>query len=196
VIGIPTMRCFIPPIGTAVWELAAGTTYQNGHYGPGLPLGWEVVDCPDFDEDGQSDYLLFNSRTSPAIWFLSDGRYSHGSYGPTLRHGWKLIAAANFNPEIDHHLDYLLFNPSTGRTAIWDLNGTKYTASTYGPTVPAGWSLIGCADFFTDNHQDYIFFNAGSRKTGVWFLEGSNFIGWSFGPTLPQGWVIARLRGH
>ena len=42
----------------------------------------------------------------------------------------------------DGHPDYLLFNPSTGQTAIWYLNNNVRINSAFGPTAWAGWSLV------------------------------------------------------
>ena len=49
-------------------------------------------------------------------------------------------AIGDFNS--DGHPDYVLQNPCTHQTAIWYLNNNVYTGSAYGPTLPAGWSLV------------------------------------------------------
>jgi hypothetical protein len=50
-------------------------------------------------------------------------------------------AVADFNG--DGHPDYVLRNPSSRQTAIWYLNNNVLVSSAYGPTLPAGWSLVG-----------------------------------------------------
>jgi hypothetical protein len=52
-----------------------------------------------------------------------------------------LVATANFNG--DSYPDYLLYSPSTRHTAIWYLNNNIFVSATSGPTLPAGWSLLG-----------------------------------------------------
>src|SRR5204863_1175842 len=41
--------------------------------------------------------------------------------------------------------DYLLFNPSDGRTSFWYLRDSVFLSGIYGPPIPTGWapSLIG-----------------------------------------------------
>ena len=38
--------------------------------------------------------------------------------------------------------DYVLQNTSTRQTAIWYLNNNVFVSGAFGPTVPAGWSLV------------------------------------------------------
>ena len=48
---------------------------------------------------------------------------------------------ADFNS--DGHPDYVLRNPSTSQTAIWYLNNNIFVSGAFGPTLPAGYSLLG-----------------------------------------------------
>jgi hypothetical protein len=63
-----------------------------------------------------------------------------GTYGPTIASGYGLTGAADFNG--DGKPDYALHNATTGQTAIWYLNNNVYVSGAYGPTLPAGWSLV------------------------------------------------------
>ena len=38
--------------------------------------------------------------------------------------------------------DYVLQNTSTRQTAIWYLNNNVFVSAVFGPTIPAGWSLV------------------------------------------------------
>jgi hypothetical protein len=51
------------------------------------------------------------------------------------------MGAADFNG--DGHPDYVLYKSSTRETAIWYLNNSVFVSSGSGPTLPAGWSLVG-----------------------------------------------------
>jgi len=51
-----------------------------------------------------------------------------------------LIGAADFNG--DGKPDYVLQNTSTRQTTIWYLNNNVFVSGAFGPTVPAGWSLV------------------------------------------------------
>jgi N-acetylneuraminic acid mutarotase len=73
----------------------------------------------------------------------------------------------------DGHPDYVLNNASTRQTAIWYLNNNVYIGGAYGPTLPAGWSLVGAADFNRDGHPDYALFNLNTHTTAIWYLNNT-----------------------
>ena len=50
-------------------------------------------------------------------------------------------AISDFNG--DGHPDYVVQNANTHQTAIWYLNNNVFISGAYGPTLPAGWSLVG-----------------------------------------------------
>ena len=95
---------------------------------------------------------------------------------------------ADFNG--DGERDYLLFNASTRQSAIWYLSGVTFLGSAYGPTSPAGWSLIGTADFNGDGKPDYLFFSPSTGWTAIWYMNNNVFTGSAYGPTLPTGWSL------
>jgi hypothetical protein len=51
-----------------------------------------------------------------------------------------LVAATDFNG--DNYPDYVLYKVSSRQTAIWYLNNNVFVSAAYGPTLPAGWSLV------------------------------------------------------
>jgi hypothetical protein len=51
-----------------------------------------------------------------------------------------LTGTADFNGGVSP--DFVLFNPSTGRTALYYLNNNVYLSSAAGPILPAGWNLV------------------------------------------------------
>jgi hypothetical protein len=59
--------------------------------------------------------------------------------GPTLTH-----ALQSGSPAINRGdpADYVLSNSVNRQTAIWYLNNNVYISAAYGPTPPAGWSLV------------------------------------------------------
>ena len=96
-----------------------------------------MVGVADFNGDGHSDYLLFNSSTRrTAIWYLNNNVLSSGLYGPTLPVGWTVVGVAGFNGDVKP--DYLLYNGSTRQTAIWYLNNNVLSSGLFGPAIPAG----------------------------------------------------------
>ena len=107
---------------------------------------------------------------------------------------FKIVASAvrsDFNG--DGKPDYVLYNASTRRTAVWYLNNNVFLSSAYGPTLPAGWTLVDAADFNRNGETDYALFNPSTRQTAIWYLSGVAFRGGAFGPTLPSGWALVAV---
>jgi hypothetical protein len=86
--------------------------------------------------------------------------------------------------------DYLVYNRTTRRTALWYLNDYVLIGGAYGPTIPAGWSLVDAADFDGDGHSDYVLVNTNTGQTGIWYLSGPTLLRGSYGPTIPAGWRL------
>src|SRR4029079_14742371 len=107
--------------------------------------------------------------------------------------GWTLTDVADMNS--DGHPDLVLTRAgSTTQTAIWYLGGPNNITrigNVFGPTLPAGWTLVAAIDFNDDVHPDYLLTNTSTRQTGVWHLgQNGTFVNAAFGPTLPSGWRL------
>jgi FG-GAP-like repeat len=90
----------------------------------------------------------------------------------------------------DGRSDFVLYNASTRRTAIWYLHNNVYAGGAFGPTLPTGWNLIDVADFNRDGTNDYALFNSSTRQTAIWYMSGNMLIGGAWGLTLPIGWEL------
>src|SRR4029077_5255478 len=146
----------------------------------------------DFNNDGHSDYLLYNSNTrQTVIWYMNNNVRISSTYGPTLPGTWQVAAVGDFNR--DSHPDYLLFNPATRQTVIWYMNNNVRISSTSGPTPPGGWSVVAVADFNLDGYPDYLLYNANTGGTVVWYMRNSAHIGSATGPTGRGGWLVAAI---
>jgi FG-GAP-like repeat len=106
----------------------------------------------------------------------------------TVTIGWQMSALGDFNH--DGKPDYVLYNASTRRTAVWYVNNNVFIGGAYGPTLPAGWQVVDVADFNGDGNLDYALFNPSTRQTAIWYLSGVTFLGGHYGPTLPSGWAL------
>ena len=50
----------------------------------------------------------------------------------------------------------MLYNASTGQTAVWYMNDNVLVSGEFGPTLPPGWIMAGVADFNGDGKLDYL----------------------------------------
>jgi hypothetical protein len=171
--------------GTRYFSINGGVTnVVNFNQDPDGDLGdWFSAQCP---------------QTHPYVQnaFACRGQYSDISVtspeGINLDViGYDLVAApvsTDFNG--DGYPDFVLQNAGTHQTVIWYLNNNVLVAGAYGPTLPAGWNLIGVADFNRDSHPDYALFAPNTNQTGIWYLSGPTRIASAYGPGLPSGWEV------
>jgi hypothetical protein len=152
--------------------------------------GSPIAEPYDFNNDGHSDYLLYNSNTrQTAIWYLNNNVFIGSANGPTVPAGWSVVGVADFNR--DSHPDYLLFNSTSRATVIWYMNNNVHIGSTSGPVPPGGWSVVAVADFNLDGYPDYLLNNANTGGTVVWYMRNNVHIGSAPGPAVPGGWSVA-----
>lgn len=102
-----------------------------------------------------------------------------------------VVPATDFNS--DARPDLLLYNGGTRQTALWYMNNNVLIGAAYGPTLPAGWTVLGVADFNGDGHADYLLFNSAIGATVFWYMNNNVRIGGAYGPTLPAGWDVVAL---
>jgi hypothetical protein len=93
----------------------------------------------------------------------------------------------------DARPDFLLYNAATRQTAVAYMNNNSPIGAAFGPTLPAGWNIVGTADFNRDGYPDYLLFNAVTRATVIWYMNNNVRLTGNNGPTLPSGWSIAAL---
>ena len=102
-----------------------------------------------------------------------------------------LPSLADFNA--DARPDLLLYNAATQQTAVAYMNNNSVIGAAFGPTLPAGWTVVGTADFNRDGYPDYLLFNPTSRSTVIWYMNNNVRLNSATGPTLPGGWSVAGL---
>ena len=69
----------------------------------------------------------------------------------------------------------------------------RFSGGAFGPTLPAGWRVVGAADFNGDANPDYALFNPSTGQSAIWYLSGVTFVGGAFGPTLPSAWTLVAV---
>jgi hypothetical protein len=100
--------------------------------------------------------------------------------------GYDLVNAPTTDFDKDGKPDVVVYNASTQQTVIGYFNGSIGI----GPTLPAGYKVVGVADFNSDGYPDYLLFNSTTGQTAVWYLNNNVLIGTASGPTLPSGWEL------
>ena len=77
----------------------------------------------------------------------------------------------------------------TRDTVIWYMDNNVHVTGTSGPTLPAGWNLVGAADFNGNGKPDYLL-NASMRHTLIWYMNKKVHVTGASSPTLPSGWNL------
>ena len=183
-------------LNTAVWTgsemiVWAGSFSNGGRYNPHTDT-WaatSTINAPTARRDHTAiwtgnEMIVWGGRNRFFPRFFNTG----GRYCAQPVRTWQISALGDFNH--DGKPDYLLYNASTRRTAVWYMNNNVFLGGAYGPTLPAGWQVIDVADFNGDGNLDYALFNPSTRQTAIWYLSGVTFLGGHYGPTLPSGWAL------
>ena len=101
------------------------------------------------------------------------------------------LALNKYDFNLDGNADYLLYNPSTRRAAIWLLDQTKKASSAFvDRLIPRGYKIVDSADFNADRMPDLLLFNATTGETKIWFLTGKTRTGVATGPTIGNGYTL------
>jgi len=144
--------------------------------------------------------LLSVPRGYASGTFLSDSATYGNFLGPGFRDSGATLATLGVTPGTyvwrwgsgaNQNFTLQIKTPGPASTSIWYLNNTAFVTGTSAPTLPAGWIVVGVADFNGDRQPDYLLYNTSTHQTAVWYLNNNVFVGGApFGPTLPAGWKV------
>ena len=79
-------------------------------------------------------------------------------------------------------------SPST--MGLWAMYGTSYWYTVDLGEAPAGWRIVGAADFNGDSYSDILWRNSSTGQNGLWLMWGSTLIGYAGLPPAPTPWEI------
>ena len=140
------------------------------------PAGYLPALVSDFNNDGSSDLLWYNTATRDAdLWTLSNGQWA-GSVDVGLHPaGWAPVASGDFNH--DGTSDVLWFNAATNGVDLWTLSNGQWAASANIGTHPAGYQPVGAGEFNRDGTSGVLWFNPGTGEVDLWKIANGQWAG-------------------
>jgi uncharacterized delta-60 repeat protein len=158
---------------------------------------------PDFNSDGNRDFVWRNNITGTALtWFLNGTTYNGESNFPNTvtDQNWQIVSTGDFNK--DGKDDLFWRNSISGQNLIWFMNGTAKIGEREINDVAVGerrvpgndWKIKATADFNKDGNLDILWRNSVTGQNVVWNLGGSDGTTYqsesSIGPAFTGGWDI------
>jgi hypothetical protein len=155
-----------------------------------LGAPWSIVGSRDFNGDGVTDLLWYNSSTGQSqIWYMSREHVSGkatvlGENGSAAAVGlpWSIVGVNDMNR--DKKLDIIWHNSSTGETQIWEMNGSRviHRATVLGENgspahVGLPWSIVASGDFNGDERPDLLWHNGSTGETQIWEMNDYRVVG-------------------
>jgi hypothetical protein len=144
----------------------------------------------DFNGDGYSDILWYNTSTGQVLNWMINGTSVIGGGSPgSAQSPWAIVGQRDFNK--DGYADILWRNGSTGQALIWYLNGSTLIGGGSPGTAANPWTVTGTGDFNGDGYGDILWYNTGTGQALVWLLNGTTIIGGGSPGTAASPWTIA-----
>lgn len=140
---------------------------------------WQVVASDDFDRDGHSDLVFWNSSTGATEFWLMQGSARQGAPvalggAPAPTVAWRPAASADFNA--DGHPDLLWRNSASQQLSIWTLDGTTKTGEitpTPAQALHANWQVVAAVDVDSTGGVDLVWYNLDSGRVVMWLMDGA-----------------------
>lgn len=138
---------------------------QNSLWSKSVDLGathgssdWQVAGIGDFNGDGASDVLWFNSATGQVDeWQMKDGQWAksfdHGATHQSL--DWKI--AGTGDADRDGTSDVLWLNDKTGQMDLWKIENGFWVGSFGAGSKPLSSQVVGIGDINNDQTDDALF---------------------------------------
>src|SRR5262245_27919023 len=153
-----------PPLGTA----AQGSTAST----------WTVVTSADFNLDGLTDVLWFDTANDLIkVWLMNGTRPL--AIGPAIAappgDHWEPLNAVDFS--FDGMADVVWYNSKKNVVTIWLMKGTGVLAD--GPVIAGpgdGWDPCTRGEFNGRGMADLFWYNAGKNAVTVWLMNGTRVL--------------------
>jgi hypothetical protein len=151
------------------------------------PAGYVPFRTGDFNLDGTTDILWYNSSTTDVdLWKISNGKWAGSVDIGTHPAGYNLIARGDYDH--DGNLDLLWFNPTSGDVDIWKLQNGQWVGSSDVGHHPLGAQALVDGDFNGDGTRDLLWYDASSNSAEVWMMQNGQWAASVDIGTHPAGW--------
>jgi hypothetical protein len=151
------------------------------------PAGWLPLSTADYNHDGTSDVLWFNSTTRDLdLWKISNGHWAGSVDIGTHPAGYAPAGSGDFNH--DGTADMLWYNATTRDLDLWKISNGQWAGSVDVGSHPAGWQPLGSGDFNGDGTSDVIWYNPATNDTEIWKIQNGGWAGSVEIGTHPVGW--------
>ena len=155
----------------------------------GQATPWKLSATADFNRDGRADLVWRNFSTQKIQIWLMTSLTAHTNAAPfpdqAVDANWEIVAALDYNG--DGYVDFMWYNPSTGKIVSWFLDAS-YARTSGNFTTPANagdnnWKVLASADYGigadgtvdvappVPGSHDLIWRNATSGRFVVWHLD-------------------------
>lgn len=183
------------PQSRLTFRAVAGTTYfiavdgKTAGASGSIAMAWSLGRPArfDFDGDGTSDILWFNSSIDGLGMFrMQNGTPSWVSIGQGAA-GWTIAGVGDFDG--DGTSDVLWFNASSFSLGMFRMqNGVPVWVGT--GQGASGWSIAGTGDYNGDGTTDILWYHAATSSVGMFQMINGvpTWVGIGQGAT---GWIVA-----
>ncbi len=163
-----------------LWTMSGSTRAGASWITPDpASTSWQVAGADDFDRDGRSDLVFWNSATGALeFWFMSGASRPGAAQpilgAPTLAVNWKVAATGDFNR--DGRPDLLWRNYTSQKLVIWTLDGNTRVGAivpTPDQAVDGNWEVVAALDYNKDGNRDLLWYNYTSGKIVVWYMDAN-----------------------
>jgi hypothetical protein len=187
---------------TSAWLMNGDQISKSPTYAPvSSSSGWTLKGFGDFDGDGKTDLFWYNRKTgATSVWIMNGDQTPQYTAGTTVSpsSGWAFQGVGDFNG--DGKADLFWYNPITGETSAWLMNGGQSPQYISYANVPysSGWILQGFGDFNGDQKTDIFWYNPDSGAKSAWLMDGIRVLktvsygsgSWANKGAWTSGWVL------